>query len=391
MTKSLKYKKICVITGSRADYGILKGLIKKIKFHQKFKLQLIVTGSHLSDKYGNTISEIYNDGLKANIKLKILSNGTSALNLAKNSAKALSGYASSFKKLDPDLVLLLGDRYEIFCAAYVAVIFGIPIAHLHGGEVTQNSYDEFFRHSISKLSQIHFVSTSSYKKRVIQLGELPKNVFNVGSVGLENIDKLHFLSNKILEETLGIKFKAKSLIITIHPETLNRKKINQQILIVLGALKKLKDTTFIFTMPNNDIGSYEIEKQIKKFCKNNNNAFFFKSLGRTVYLSCVRRVDAVLGNSSSGIIEVPSLKKPSIDIGKRQYGRVRARSVISCDFNKLKILSSIKKIYSKKFLMNLNNFTNPYYKKYSSKIILKIIERIKLNKISCKKFYDIKF
>ena len=389
--KSLKIKKICVISGSRADYGILKNIIKKIKISKKYKLQLIATGSHLSKKHGNTISEILSDGFQPNVKIKILVNKSNAFDLIKNSSKVLNGYAKAFNNLNPDLVLILGDRYEIFCAAYAATIFGVPIAHLHGGEVTQNSYDEFFRHAISKLSQLHFVSTNQYKKRVIQLGESPKNVFNTGAVGLEDIKKYNFFKSNVLEKKLKLKFMKKSLLITLHPETLNRKEIEKNTEIVLSALKKLKDTTLIFTMPNSDIKSYDIEKKIRKFCKINENAFFFRSLGRKLYLSCVKKTNAVLGNSSSGIIEVPSLNKPTIDLGKRQHGRIRATSVITCDFNKMKILRAIKKVYSKNFLLKIKNLKNPYYKKDSSKKVLKIIDRIKISDILPKKFYDINF
>ena len=389
--KSLKIKKICVITGSRADYSILKNVIEKIKMNKKYKLQLIATGSHLSKKHGNTISEILSDGFKPNAKIKILANKSNASDLIRNSSRVLRGYAAAFKNLNPDLVLILGDRYEIFCAAYAATIFGIPIAHLHGGEVTQNSYNEFFRHGISKLSHLHFVSTNQYKKRVIQLGESPRNVFNTGAVGLEDIKKYNFFKVKVLEKKLKLKFMKKSLLITIHPETLNRKKIEKNTDIVLLTLKKLKDTTLIFTMPNSDIKSYDIEKKIEKFCKINENAFFFRSLGRKLYLSCVKKTDAVLGNSSSGIIEVPSLNKPSIDLGKRQHGRIRASSVITCDFNKMKILRAIKKIYSKNFLKKISTLKNPYYKKDSSKKILKTIDQIQISDILPKKFYDINF
>ena len=389
--KLSRYKKVCVITGCRADYGILKKLIGKIRQHPKLKLQLIATGTHLSKKYGYTVSEIYQDGFKLDKTIKIISKKNNSLNLLNSSSKALRGYANSFKELKPDLVLLLGDRYEIFCAAYASVIFGIPIAHLHGGEITQNSYDDFFRHSISKLSQIHFVATEIYKKRVIQLGENPKSIYNVGSISLENISDNIFLNKEKLESKLKIKFKKKSLLITLHPETLNREAIKKQCKVFLRTLTSLKNTTLIFTMPNSDINSSQIETQIKQLCKKQKNAFFFKSLGRKVYFSCIKTVDAVIGNSSSGIIEVPSLKKPSIDIGKRQYGRVRARSVLSCEFSKSSILKSIKKIYSKNFLNKVKNFENPYYKKNSIKRIIEIINRSKINGTKGKIFFDIKF
>ena len=389
--RSLNYKKICVITGSRADYGLLKNLILKIKKSSNLKLQLVVTGSHLSKDHGYTISEIYEDGFKVNETIKIIRHESNPINLIKSSSKALNGYAKCFQKLKPDLILVLGDRYEIFCAAYTAVVFGIPIAHLHGGEVTQNSYDESFRHSISKLSQIHFASTEIYRKRIIQLGELPKNVYNVGTVGLEDIKDFSFISKKNIEKKLKIKFNKKNLLITLHPETLNRQKINENCKIVLKTLKKLKNTTLIFTMPSNDIQSNQITKQIKTFCNKNKNAFFFKSLGRKLYLSCVKNVDAVLGNSSSGIIEVPSLNKASINIGKRQHGRVKSKSTISCDFNKYKILKSINEVYSNRFISKLKKLKNPYYKKNSAQNIINIIKNNKLNKILIKKFYDIKF
>ena len=270
-------------------------------------------------------------------------------------------------------------------------MFGIPIAHLHGGEVTESSYDESFRHSISKLSQIHFSSTETYRKRIIQLGESSKNVHHIGTVGLEDIKNFAFISKKNIENKLKFKFNKKSLLITLHPETLRREKIKENCKIVLSALKKLKNTTLIFTMPNNDVQSNQITKQIKIFCNKNKNAFFFKSLGRKLYLSCAKNVDAVLGNSSSGVIEVPSLNKPSINIGKRQYGRVKSKSIISCDFNKFQILRSIKKVYSNKFSSKLKKFKNPYYKKNSIQNVINVIKSTRLDKILIKKFYDIKF
>ncbi len=382
--KQLKYKNICAVSGSRADYGILSDLFKKIKKNKNFKLKLIITGSHLSTKYGNTINEIKKDNISIFKKIKILSKKNTKYNLIKSSSKAISEYGNAFKRLLPDALIILGDRYEIFCAAYAAVIYRIPVIHFHGGELTLNSYDDYFRHAITKLSNIHFVSTSIYRDRLIKMGEMPNRVFNVGSIGLENIKKTSFLKKEEIEKRLKFKLKKRIVLFSLHPETLNLTNTQKQIKITLSVLEKLKNTSVIITMPNDDLNSDKIINSLKTFARQNNNVHYFKSLGRFVYLSCMKISDFVIGNSSSGIIEAPSLNKYSIDLGKRQSGREKAFSVYSCDFNKKKINLLIKKIYKKKNI----KIKNPYFKKNSINKVISTLKKVNFKLINNKKFYE---
>ncbi len=281
-------------------------------------------------------------------KVRILSKRNDSLSLLKNSEKILNKFAKELKKLSPNLIILLGDRYEIFCIAYCAFILGVPIAHLYGGELTQNSLDDSMRHAITKLSDFHFVSTNRYFKRVIQLGEDKKNIFNIGSVSLDEIDKFKFLNKKEIEKKLRVNFKKRIIICTMHPETNNLKNINKQVSILLNSLKKIQSTSVVFTMPNDDLGSDLIRAKIKKFCISNKNAFYFKSLGKDIYFSLIKISNLVLGNSSSGIIESPSLGTYSINLGLRQLGRTQSKSIFNINYEKKKIEEAIYKIFKLK-------------------------------------------
>ena len=379
-------KKICFVTSTRADFGILSDLIKEVNKNNIFKVNLIATGSHLEKKYGNTIQEIENEGIEIHKKIKILSKLNNKTCLLKNSTKIIEKFSIEFKKNTPELLLLLGDRYEIFCIAYTAFILGIPIAHFYGGEVTQNSLDDTFRHAITKLSNFHLVSNKKYLKRVLQLGESKKNVFNIGSLSLDKIKEYKYLSKKEIESKLRFKFKEKLIICTLHPETNNLSRIKNQTLNTLDALNKLKNVTIIFTLPNDDLGSDFIAKLIKNFCKKNKNSYYFKSLGKLLYFSFVKIANLVIGNSSSGIIEVPSLGTYSLNIGNRQLGRIKAKSVYSVDFDKIKIFNSITKLLNKK----KKSFKNPYYKINSVKKTILVLKKINFKKKIQKKFIDIK-
>ena len=383
--KKFKRRKICIVSSTRADFGILSGVIKSLQKEKSFDTKLFLTGSHLEDKYGLTFHEASKKNFKIFKKVRILSKRNDSLSLLKNSEKILNKFAKELKKLSPNLIILLGDRYEIFCIAYCAFILGVPIAHLYGGELTQNSLDDSMRHAITKLSDFHFVSTNRYFKRVIQLGEDKKNIFNIGSVSLDEIDKFKFLNKKEIEKKLRVNFKKRIIICTMHPETNNLKNINKQVSILLNSLKKIQSTSVVFTMPNDDLGSDLIRAKIKKFCISNKNAFYFKSLGKDIYFSLIKISNLVLGNSSSGIIESPSLGTYSINLGLRQLGRTQSKSIFNINYEKKKIEEAIYKI----FKLKKKKIHNPYFKRNSVRKFISILKKLDFNSIQQKKFIDI--
>jgi GDP/UDP-N,N'-diacetylbacillosamine 2-epimerase (hydrolysing) len=382
-------RKICVITGSRAEYGLLRWVMQDIKDHQDLTLQLVVTGMHLSADFGMTIGDIENDQFEINDKIDILSYANSALGISQSMADALSGFAGAFQRLKPDLILVLGDRYEIFAASASAHIARIPIAHTHGGESTEGLIDEAFRHSITKMSQLHFVAAESYRRRVIQLGENPEKVFLVGGLGIDGLTTLKLLDKKTLENELDFKFGTKNLLITFHPVTLDYSTAKNQMNELLIALSELKDTKLIFTMPNADAESQVISQLILEFVQQNSNAKAFHSLGQRNYFSSILHVDGVVGNSSSGLLEVPSFKKATVDIGDRQRGRIKAKSVISCEPVAEDINRALEKLYSSNFQETLQNVENPYGNGGASKKILRILESVRIGDLLKKKFYDL--
>ncbi len=381
----MKKIKISIITSTRADFGIFSNLITLIKKDDKFQLKVIVTGSHLSRKYGSSIKEIRKNKIRIAEKVDILSVSDSKLGILKSCSNAILKLGKALNRINPDIILILGDRYEILNAAQAGVILQKPIVHFHGGELTLNSYDNYFRHAISKLSNIHFVSTNIYRERLIKMGESPKNIFNVGSIGLEKINDMKLYKKNEIEKILKIKLLKKVVLFTLHPETLNLKDLKNQINISINSLNQLKDTTIIITIPNHDVDSYKIISIFKKICKKKKNFYFFHSLGRKMYFSCINNAHLIVGNSSSGVIEAPSFKKYSINLGERQKGREMCKSVISVNFNEKKIKKALKKYLHKKFS---SNYKNPYFKKDSAKSVLKILKKIDLNKIRFKTFYD---
>jgi GDP/UDP-N,N'-diacetylbacillosamine 2-epimerase (hydrolysing) len=360
-----------------------------IKDHPELTLQLIVTGMHLSEDFGMTIGDIENDGFEVKDKVEILSYANNSLGISQSMADALSGFAEAFQRLKPDLILVLGDRYEIFAASASAHIARIPIAHVHGGESTEGLIDEAFRHSITKMSQLHFVAAEEYRKRVIQLGENPEKVFLVGGLGLDGINNLKLLEKKTLENELHFEFGTKNLLITFHPVTLENLTAKDQMHELLLALSELRDTKMLFTMPNSDAESQIIFQLVNEFVQHNSNAVAFHSLGQQKYFSSIMQVDGVIGNSSSGLLEVPSFKKATVDIGDRQKGRIKAKSVISCEPKAEDILRAIKEIYSSNFQETLQYVENPYGKSGASKKILTTLESVRLDDLLKKKFYDL--
>jgi GDP/UDP-N,N'-diacetylbacillosamine 2-epimerase (hydrolysing) len=382
-------RKICVITGSRAEYGLLRWVMQEIKESKNLQLQVIVCGMHLSEAFGSTLSEIENDGFKVNCKVDILDSIDSSLGATSAMSRGLVGFAEAFESLKPDVIVVLGDRFEIFSAVTAALIAKIPVAHIHGGEITIGAFDDALRHCITKMSHLHFVATQDYKNRVVQLGENPKSVFVVGGLGIESINKLQPLSAPELEKALNLKFENKSLLVTFHPVTLDEITPLEQVNELLAALDELQDTTLIFTAPNADPGGSIIRKQINEFVDKKSNAHFFASLGQLKYLACLTHVDGVVGNSSSGILEAPSLKKGTINIGDRQKGRTQSNSIINCLPNKESILDALETLFADEFQKSLSSTVNPYGAGNSSKEVVEVLGSISLEGIIKKEFYDI--
>ena len=380
--------KIFLVTSTRADFGIFKNLISNLKKNNYFNLKIIATGTHFSKKHGFSFSEIKNQKIEIYKKIVITNNASSPKSLL-NDMSILSKNISFLIKNDkPDLFIVLGDRYEIFAVTLSAYLNKVPIAHIHGGEVTQGSLDDGFRHCISKMSNLHFVSHNAYKKRLIQMGENPKTVYNVGSLGVENIYKTKFLSKEELEKSLKINLKKNILLVCLQPEitkTLTINLVNE----TLSALKFYNDKSIIFTMPGADLYNNIIFKKISIFIKKNSNCFLFKTLGSQKFLSFLKIADALIGNSSSGILEMPTFRKPTINIGDRQRGRIKAKSVIDCTPRKKDIKRSFEIIYSKTFQKILKTVHNPYDYGVSSKKIVKILKKTKLQNIIKKSFFTV--
>ena len=383
-------RKICVVTSTRAEYGLLYWLLKEIKADSELKLQLIVTGMHLSPEFGLTYKEIEKE-FKIDKKIEILSSSHTSLDICAEMARVYEKFAPALAELKPDILVLLGDRYEIFGVAGVASIMQIPIAHIHGGETTQGAFDEAFRHSITKMSHIHFAATNEYANRIIQLGEEPSRVFNIGGTSIENIKKLNLLNKDEFEKSIKFKLAKKNILITFHPATLENSGAREQFNELLNALDELEETNFIFTKANSDTDGDVINKMIDEYVsENSQKAVAFASLGQLRYLSAIKFVDIVLGNSSSGLLEVPSFKKTTINIGDRQKGRARASSVIDVRPDKEEILATMKRAYSKEFEQTLKDTINPYDGGNPSKKMVKILKETKLDGILKKKFYDVK-
>ena len=384
-------RKICIVTGSRSEYGLLYWLLKEISSDKNLKLQLIVTGMHLSKEFGLTYREIIKEfGIDEKINMNLKPN--SSLNISKSMNIAQKSFLKTFIKLKPNIVVLLGDRYEILSAAIASIIIKLPIAHIHGGELTKGSWDDNIRHSITKMSHLHFTANEIYRKRVIQLGEEPHRVFNVGGLGIENIKKLKFLSKKEFEKSINFKLNKKNLLVTFHPVTLENETSKKHFQELLKALSELRETNIIFTKSNSDLDGLVINNMIDKYVQDNRkNSIGFFSLGQLRFLSALQHVDAIVGNSSSGLLEAPSFKIATINIGDRQKGRIKAMSVINCVPKKNDIKRSIKKIYSKKFKNLLEKNYNPYDNGLASRKILKVLKNFNLKHIIKKNFYDINF
>ncbi len=385
-------RKICFVTGTRAEYGLLSNLMKKVEIDPELSLQIIATGMHLSAEFGHTYREIEGDGFKIDQKVEILMSSDSAGAICKSMGVAMMSFPDAYKQLNPDMIVLLGDRFEAFCAAAAGIICSIPIAHIHGGEMTLGAVDEAFRHSITKMSHLHFTSTEQYRNRVIQLGENPGTVFNVGALGVENIKHLGLLSRNQLEKKLNFDFHKRYILVTLHPQTIDFDKDREQgnITNFLNALDVFDDINVVFTKANADAGGRAINSALEQYvAANTTRACIFSSLGQLKYLSVLKNAGAVVGNSSSGIIEAPSFKVPTINIGERQKGRVQSRSVINCDTRKEDIIEALKKALSPGFKDALLEMKNPYEGKNTASNILHQLKSFQLNNILKKDFYNL--
>ena len=384
-------RKICVITGTRAEFGLLRPLIELIANDNELQLQLIATGMHLSPEFGYTLNEITEAGFMVDKKVECLLSSDSSIGVSKTIALAISGFADALDELTPDLVVVLGDRTEILGAVIATAMANIPIAHLHGGETTEGAYDEAIRHSITKFSHLHFTSTEAYRKRVIQLGEHPDTVFNVGAIGLDAIKKLPLLDRASFEQAIGFKLKERNILITYHPVTLEKEAPIETFENILTALDELTDTALIFTHANSDKNGRIINKMITEYVSNHKDkAVEFKSLGQLRYLSALQYVDFVIGNSSSGILEVSAFYIPTINIGDRQKGRICNESVINSNNSLEDIKKSITFALDKTFREKILQQELLYGNGTAAEKILQIIKEH--NHISIKKsFYNIDF
>ncbi|MDO9235821.1 MAG: UDP-N-acetylglucosamine 2-epimerase [Aquabacterium sp.] len=382
-------RKICVITGTRAEYGLLRWVMQGIKDDPELTLQVIATGMHLSPEFGLTYREIEKDGFQIARKVEMLTSSDTSVGIAKSMGLGLIGFADALNELQPDLIVVLGDRFEIFAAVAAALVARIPVAHLHGGETTEGAFDEAFRHSITKMSHLHFVAAEEYRQRVIQLGEQPDRVFLVGGLGVDNIKRSKLLDRAALEASLDFNLGQKCLLITFHPVTLETSTAAHQMEELLAALAGLSETQLIFTMPNADTDGRVLIKIVEQFVTQHPNARAFTSLGQLRYLSCIAQVDGVLGNSSSGLAEVPTFKKGTINVGDRQRGRLQAESVINCEPTRQSIKAALVKLYSTEFQLSLSQVLNPYGDGGASEKVVKIIKHYSIDGIAKKAFYGL--
>jgi len=389
-------RRICVVTGTRAEYGLLSRLMKMIQDDKDTLLQIVVTNMHLSPKFGNTYQEIENDGFKIDYKIPIIDEDApdTATTTVLSLSKALAGFAKAYEELQPDLIVILGDRYEMLAAASAALIYKIPVAHLYGGEITEGAYDDAIRHAITKMSHLHFTSTEAYRKRVIQMGEQPDHVFYVGAIGIENAKLEPLLSKNEIEQSLGFALDKNTLIATYHPvtnESKNEAEVKKEIGDFFEALEERKDLRILFTMPNSDTGGQIIINQIQEFVKRNpERSIAFTSLGMKRYLSVLQFVGGMIGNSSSGLSEAPAFHIPTLNIGDRQKGRITGDSVVHCSNTKEDILKGLQKITSPSTQTIAKTAKNPAEKEGTAQNIFDVIKNYPLHNLTQKHFYDIK-
>lgn len=383
-------RKICVVTGSRAEYGLLYWLIQEINDDPHLELQLVVTGMHLSPEFGLTYKKIEQDGFRINEKVEMLLSSDSPNGIAKSIGLGVIGFVDAFERLKPDILIVPADRYEIFAAAQAAMVLQIPMAHIYGGETTEGAIDEAIRHAITKMAHLHFTASEPYRRRVIQLGEDPRRVLNYGAPGLDNLKKLKLLNRRDLEKAIDFQLGETSFLITYHPETLGAVKPDQAFGALLKAIDHFPEAKVIFTKANADAAGRIINDRLEDYvAKNSHKSVVFTSMGQLLYLSAMKNVDVVVGNSSSGLLEAPSLKKPAVNIGLRQSGRLKATSVIDCREKEKDIVAAIRKALSLDFKKVAQKTVNPYGQGDASYKIKEYLKRASFDNILRKKFFDL--
>ena len=382
-------RRICVVTGSRAEYGLLRPLLQRLKDADDLELCLVATGMHLAPRFGYTVDEITADGFTIDGRIDCDLEGDSRPSILRSMAKVLEGFSSLLPELQPDVLVLLGDRFEILAVAQSALILGIPIAHLCGGEVTEGAFDDPIRHSITKMSCLHFVAAEDYRRRVIQLGEPPESVFMVGSIALDTLREIELLDREHFQQSIGFRLRERNLLVTYHPQTISATSVEESFRSLLQALDGFPELGIIFTKPNADSGGQRISDLIDEFVRAaNGRAVAHTSLGHLRYLSAVRHCDAVVGNSSSGLIEVPALRRPTVNIGERQKGRLRARSVLDCGGSSAEIAQAIERALSAEFQAIAADPQSPY--EGDGRASQKILDVLRSSPLSVRKsFYDL--
>ena len=384
-------RRICVVTGSRAEYGLLRPVIDGVLADPSLELQLVATGMHLSSEFGSTWHEIEGDGIPIAARVEMLLGSDTAVGVTKSTGLGMIGFADAFSQLKPDIVVLLGDRFEILAAATAALLAAIPVAHLHGGETTEGAFDEAIRHAVTKMAQLHFVAARPYRDRVIQLGEAPERVFEVGGLGVDAIGRMARMSRAELEADLGIDLaRQRSLLITFHPVTLDAGSAEDQLRALLTALDECETgTTLIFTMPNADTGGRALRTIVEHYVADRPDAYAFTSLGQQRYLSLLGEVDGVVGNSSSGLAEAPSFSIGTVNIGDRQAGRLKALSVIDCEPTHDGIAEALRRLRDADFVASLANTINPYGRGGAGSAIVEVLRTVSLDGLVKKRFHDL--
>ncbi|MCI9530814.1 MAG: UDP-N-acetylglucosamine 2-epimerase (hydrolyzing) [Lachnospiraceae bacterium] len=384
-------KKICVVTATRAEYGLLRRVIQNIISDDGLELLLVVTGSHLSEKYGNTVNEIEEDGFPIAERIEILEEHATEAGICQTMGNAAIRFGEMYGRQKPDMVIVEGDRYELLSICSSAMVYGIPIAHISGGEITEGAMDDVVRHCITKMSYLHFPACEEYRRRIIQLGEEPNRVFNFGDVGVENVRKMEYLAKAELEQSMGISLDRPYASVTFHPVTLEKGSARRQTEELAAALGCFQELNFIVTMANADLQGDEINKVFQDSAQKHGNIFCYSSLGMKKYLSLIRYAEFVIGNSSSGIVEVPCFGIPTINIGDRQKGRLRADSIIDCEPQEEAIKDSIIKAMSPSFRAAASEAENPYGEGDTASSIVKTIKSFLEEGVVSqkKKFYDV--
>lgn len=385
----MSVRRICIVTGSRAEYGLLRWTMEDLRQMPGIELQVVVTGMHLSPEFGLTYRAIENDGFPIARKVEMLLSSDTPNGIAKSMGLGMIGFADAFEQLEPDIVFLLGDRFEILAAAAAALVARIPVAHAHGGELTEGAFDESIRHAVTKMSQLHFVAAEEYRQRVIQLGEQPEHVHLVGGLGLDNIARLPLLDRQALESALDFPLGRRNLLVTFHPTTLEPQGSEREMAELLAALAELEDTHLIFTLPNADTGGRTLTAMVDDFVTGRANARSYASLGQLRYLSCLRYMDGVVGNSSSGLIEAPAFRIGTVNIGTRQQGRLRAASVIDCVPEREAIAQALLQLYTPEFRARLAGAVNPYGHGGASRRVADVLSAVPLAGLVTKRFFDI--